>query len=162
MDHVRVREDGRIAALHVLVKDALDKRQALVVLVLEVQMVGCATGGAVAQVRAHLGEGERVGGGIDLWDDVHAQRARVLDVGLEVLLGVPHVLSGKVRLVLALARFDVRFQAEGGVGLHGVFELLERDEVVVEVDLQVVHLVPGHLVGELAQPLDGERLAAHV
>ena len=168
VNRVRTREHGRIAALDVLIKDAAHELEALIILLGDIQVIVLATVRTMAQIRTDLGESQGVGRGIDFGDDVHAESLGLLDIGLEVLLAVPNVLGGQVGLVLAVvaALLDVGLETERRVGLENVLVLigvvLKRNEVVVQVDLEVVHLVERHLLGHLLQPVEGEGLASHV
>ena len=98
-------------------------------------MVVLASIGAVTQVGTHLGQRQRMRRGIDLGNDVHAKRLGVLDVLLEVGLGVPHVGGGEVGLVLAVvaALLDVGLKTEARVRLEDILPrfgvLLERNIV---------------------------------
>ena len=170
VDHIGIGEDvvsGSRAVrvgVEVLVKDVLNEPDGLGVLVLEVEVVVLTTARTRAQVRTHLGERQGVSRGVDLGNDVDAEVLGVLDELLEVGLAVPHVGGGQVGLVLTAvaALLDVGLEAEAGVGLHRILKILKTDEVVVQVNLEVVHLVERHLLGDLLEEVKREGLAANV
>ena len=170
VDHIGIGEDvvsGSRAVrvgVEVLVKDVLNEPDGLGVLVLEVEVVVLTTARTRAQVRTHLGERQGVSRGVDLGNDVDAEVLGVLDELLKVGLAVPHVGGGQVGLVLTAvaALLDVGLEAEAGVGLHRILKILKTDEVVVQVNLEVVHLVERHLLGDLLEEVKREGLAANV
>ena len=168
MNHVGAGKDSGVAALHILVENTLNKSQAVTVLRGEVQMVVVTAVGTVTQIGTDRGERQGVRRSVDLRDDVHAECGGILDEALEFGLGVPHVLGGEVGLVQAVvaALLDIGLETERVVRLEDILALvgvlLERDVVVVQVDLEVIQLEPSHLLGHLLEPIHGEGLATHV
>ena len=168
VNHVGAGKDSGVAALHILVENTLNKSQAVTVLRGEVQMVVVTAVGTVTQIGTDRGERQGVRRSVDLRDDVHAECGGILDEALEFGLGVPHVLGGEVGLVQAVvaALLDIGLETERVVRLEDILALvgvlLERDVVVVQVDLEVIQLEPSHLLGHLLEPIHGEGLATHV
>ena len=108
-----------------------------------------------AELLAVVGEGERVGGDVNLGDDVHAHLGGIFLELTELVLAVAAVLGGEFGEELAL-------EAEGGVGLVPVITKVLLETVVVEVYLDGVHLVVGHGLGEGLEVVHGDELAGAV
>ena len=171
---------GEGAALTgVLAPQHLGKSEDLVIAVENVEVVAVAVPPhAIGEIIEDLGDGQGVGREVNLGRDVHAENAKVPDKLLELGLGVVEVRAREVGLsgvlnaskLVGLAGLDVRLHTEAGVRtLIGVSRvdavgnvLLDGDVVVVEVDVEVVHLVVGHLTAELVEALHREGLATHV
>ena len=151
----------------VLVVDLLDDVNA--VLLADVHVVEPGTVAALLvqhQIRAIqgvldvVGDGQSVGGHVQLRDDVHTQGTGVGHEVLELGLGVVVVLGGQAILgvlqTVALVRVPgLGFLTSGHIVLH-------EDEVVAEVHVEAVHLVPGHGLGDGLEGLHGGGLTAHV
>ena len=102
-----------------------------------------------------LREGEHVGRRVDFGNDFHVELLGEFLQFDEFGLRVVAVLGGEAGIGVAL-------ESEGRRGLVPVvFEILLK-AVVVEVQLQRVHLVIGHHAHEVAQIVDGHELATHV
>ena len=148
--HALAAEHGLLAA-EIFVEERVHK---LIGLGIEKIEVVCAVVLA-GQFGLVMRESERVCGAVDFGNDFHALLLRPLLQVDKFLLRVRAVLCREAGISVAL-------QAEGSLRLAPVVaeELLET--VVVEVDLQRVHLVIGHDAHEVAQVGDGNVLAAAV
>ena len=163
----KVDSGAKHAGVDVFVKDFLGDRQGFFVFLGQVQVVHHSAVGSVVPT-VDGGEGVcdslGVGGHVDLGDDGHADLGAVLHKGLVLLLGVVVVLGGQGSGGVCFL-LEVALQTERGIGPLGVFiavVVLQEDEVVVEVDMEVVHLVPGHVLGDLPKLIHAHGLAAHV
>ena len=148
--HALAAEHGLLAA-EIFVEERVHK---LIGLGIEKVEVVCAVLLA-GQFGLVMRESERVCGAVDFGNDFHALLLRPLLQVDKFLLRVRAVLCREAGISVAL-------QAEGSLRLAPVVaeELLET--VVVEVDLQRVHLIIGHDAHEVAQVGDGNVLAAAV
>ena len=102
-----------------------------------------------------VSEGQRMCRSIDFWNDFYkATLGQLLQVD-EFLLGVMSVAGCESRIC-------IRFEAECSISLVPVVfeELLEA--VVVQVDLEAVHLVVGHNLYIVAQVMHRDELASAV
>ena len=108
-----------------------------------------------SQRRVVLGEGQRVGRRVNLRHEVNAApgcRCRQLP---ELPFGVAAVLSRQSRIGVAL-------QAEGAGRLHPVVVEVLLETIVVEVQLQEVHLVVRHHPHQLVQIRHRDVFPTHV
>ena len=164
---------GEDAAVDVFVVDGLDEGEGLGVGEVKhrgaLHVVLAADGTLVHEVGAHAHHLEGVAGDVQLGDDVDALGLGLVDEGLELGFGVGDVGGGELGVGFA---FEAESARGGLVGeeVGGRLDLLrvplgvpvEPDVVVGEVELELVHLVVGADVGELAEGLQGEGLAAAV
>ena len=102
-----------------------------------------------------MGKGQRVGGHVDFGDDFDAA---VLGHELQVA----ELLLRVVAVACCQAGEVVAFEAESGVGAVPVVLEVLFETVVVEMDLERVHLVVRHDFHVVAEVVDGEELAGAV
>ena len=105
-----------------------------------------------------------MGRGVKLRHDVHAVLRRVVDEVAELLLGVGEVVRGEPGAVLA---HHVRFQSESSIGLDkgiftGIHVIFMENVVVVQVNVQVIHLEPGHVFHHILHIAERNGQAAYV
>ena len=105
--------------------------------------------------RAIVGEGEGVGGRVNLGDDLDA-------VGLGKLLQLDELVLGVAAVGGGEAGVGVALQSEGGVGLVPVVVEVFGPAVVVEMELEGVHLEEPHELDQLSQIGHGDVFASGV
>ena len=177
--HDRLCVKYRIAAIQILGEDLLDECQRSVVrLTDQVQVVILTAARALTQFRQDLRQCQRVRRRIDLRNDIDAQLTRFLDEISELILRVEEVRARQILLIdeiLSVQRYwiaiavgqrvaflDAGFQTECRVCAHRIRYRFQRDQVIVDVYLEVVHLVPGHFLNDLFQEIHGERSSGNV
>ena len=177
--HGRLCVKYRIAAIQILGEDLLYECQRSVVrLTDQVQVVILTAARAQTQFRQDLRQCQRVRRRIDLRNDIDAQLTRFLDEISELILRVEEVCARQILLVneiLSVQRhwiaiavsqraafLDAGFQTECRVCAHRIRYRFQRDQVIVDVYLEVVHLVPGHFLNDLFHEIHGERSSGHI
>ena len=108
-----------------------------------------------AEFRLVVRESQRVGRDVDFGDDLDA-------VVLGENLKVDELLLGVVAVTRSQARVRVALQTESRVGFVPVLIEVLLETVVVQVNLEAVHLVVRHYLHVIAQVLYGEELAPAV
>jgi hypothetical protein len=111
----------------------------------------------IDEVRADASEGESVARRVEFSHDVYAVLLSELNEVGEFLLRVREVLSGERGAIGAL---DLRFQAEGRVTflsrIHACIEVVfVEDEVIVNDQVEVIHLKPGHRADDVLKVTHG-------
>ena len=96
---------------------------------------------------------------IDLRYDIYPELTGLFDKALKLILRIPQVRTCQILLVLKLfiadlQRISVRicqvsaffhsviFQTECRICCHRIFFVLEPDQVVVQMYLEIIHLIP--------------------
>ena len=102
-----------------------------------------------------LREGQGMCGHVNLGDNLHTARIGQLLQGDKLGLGVGTILGGQARIGVAL-------QTESGLRFVPILVEILLESVVVEVNLEGVHLVIGHHLDEVAQIGHGDILTAAV
>ena len=102
-----------------------------------------------------------MGGHVQLGDNIHAQGTGVGHEVLELGLGVVVVLGGQA-IIGVLQAVALVSLTDAILILAGLVVVLHEDEVVAQVHMEAVHLVPGHGLGDGLQSLHGGGLTAHV
>ena len=138
--HVRSREH-RVVARQVFRKERLQLRDNRVALI-EVEVIRAVLLGRELRPRAR--EGERMRRDVDLGNDRHAHRRAVLHELAEGGLRVVSVL----RRQLGIRR---RLEAEGGLLRRPIRLRVLLDLVVVEMDVERIHLVIRHRLREVVE-----------
>ena len=105
---------------------------------------------------------------VKLRRDVHAHAPAFQDKRAELLLCIIQVFVCQVCFVESFvsASHNVRFQAEPCVcqvsRVSGCRIILIEDKVVIEMNMELVHLVICHLLCNIFQRIHGDRLARHI
>ena len=115
---------------------------------------------AVQGVLDVVGNGQSVGRNIDFGNDVHTQSPGVLHEGLKLFLGVVVILGGQA--VLGVLQTEALVGVPGLGFLAGSHIVLHENQVVAQVDMEAVHLVPGHVLHDVLEGLHGGGLPAHI
>ena len=137
-----------VRAAKVLGIEAVEERDEGRIVEVEVRVVvvlGC-------QRRTVVRESQAMGRHVELRDDLHAHRPGIADELTHLLLRVAAVDGGQ-------AGEDFALHAEGGIGVVPAVLELVLEAVVVEVQLQGVHLVVRHDVDERIEIAQGVELA---
>ena len=149
--HVRPHEDGIVAG-QVFVKQLIEEPVGL--LLVQVQVVpailflGC-------QLRLIVRKGQGVGRHVNLRDDVHPiGHAHTLQVG-ELLLGIRAILGCQTGKAFAL-------QTEGRISTVPIVAEELGKAIIIQVNLELVHLVERQHLDVLLQIVQGEKFTGHV
>ena len=97
-----------------------------------------------SQFRAVMRQGKRVCRHVDLRDNLHAQAIAQLLQGDELLLRIIAIARREAGERLAL-------QAESRVGLIPIMLEILLEAVIIQVDLERIHLIIGHHLNVIAQ-----------
>ena len=148
--HYLTTEHG-VLALQILLEEPIHKLVGLGIE--EVEMIHAIFLGT--DFRLVMGEGERMSRHIYLGDDVDAILLCQLLEFDELCLGVAAILRRESRISIA-------FQSEGCRGLRPVVTEILSESVIVEMNLQGVHLVIRHHLDERTQIRHRDELSAAI
>ena len=122
----------------------------------------------VTQIRSYLCQSKRMCRRIDLRYNIHSVYPWFLNQVSELVFCIEYVFTRQIRLIQTVfsAFFNIRFQTECRICLHRIFSdlgiVLQRDQVIVQMDLEVVHLIPWHLFYRIFQPVHCKRLTSDI
>ena len=142
VDH-SILEEHRIVLLHVLRPYGLDKFYGF--WIGDIQVTGVRVSVA-SQIRARPNKCQGMSGSVKFRHNIHALRLGIQQEVPEVIFLVIEVFAGQIR--------HIRFQTESGI------RAVKR--VVRQMQVQVVHLIPGHLLDPHLQVIHRDRLTCHV
>ena len=148
--HTRTDENG-IGTGTILREEAVEERNDGGIA--EIEVVG--TEFFRAERGTIVREGQRVGGDVDLGENFHALCGGFALESPEFFLRVAAVARGK-------AGEEVTFETESGGRLRPIVAEVLFEAVVVEMNLQSVHLIIGHHFDQLAQIVHGNVFATDI
>ena len=148
--YIRANENGFFAT-HVFIQQGIDELISFFLVQVEVIHTILLR----ADFRLVVRESQRVCRDVDFRYHVHTiSHTHALEFG-KFLLGVRAVLGSKPREAFT-------FQTEGSIGLVPVVVEELREAIVVQVNLEFVHLVKRHHLDLLLQIVEGKELSTHI
>ena len=148
--HYLTTEHG-VLALQILLEEPIHKLVGLGIE--EVEMIHAIFPGT--DFRVVMGEGERMGWHIYLGDDVDA-------ILLCQLLEFDKLSLGIAAILCRESRIGVAFQSEGCRGLRPVVTEILSESVIIQMNLQGIHLVIRHHLDQRAQIRHRDELSAAI
>ena len=105
---------------------------------------------------------------VELRSDLHAHAPAVKDKAPELILCIVQILIGQICLVQSViaSLHNIGFQTESCIGkLSRLFcgsIILIEDEIIIQMNVEFIHLIVSHLFGDILQCLHGDRFTRNI